>query len=210
MSGDKKRNRQATEECLISAVGTILARDGFSKLGVNAVAKEAGVNNVLIYRYFGGLQGLVKAFGYSAAFWPSPDEIMGCDVKEFYRLDLAERYSRVVCNYFQALRNRPLTKEILAWELAEFNEATTELARIREDVAIHLLELIKPVEYEEDLNALDIEALGAVLGAACNYLVVRSRTVDVFNGIEINTDEGAYRLQQALKLLVGGIFLQSR
>jgi AcrR family transcriptional regulator len=51
---------------LVRAVGTLLARDGFTALGVNAVAKEASVDKVLIYRYFGGMPELLGAFGRSA------------------------------------------------------------------------------------------------------------------------------------------------
>ncbi|MFU8830406.1 MAG: hypothetical protein ACNA8P_13365 [Phycisphaerales bacterium] len=35
---------------MIRAVGTLLARDGFQGMGVNAVAREAGVDKVLIAR----------------------------------------------------------------------------------------------------------------------------------------------------------------
>ncbi len=47
------RSKETTRLRLISAVGTLLARQGFNALGINAVAEEAGVDKVLIYRYFG-------------------------------------------------------------------------------------------------------------------------------------------------------------
>ena len=47
-----------TRRRLISAVGSLLAREGFKGIGVNAVAREAGVDKKLIYRYFDGLPGL--------------------------------------------------------------------------------------------------------------------------------------------------------
>ena len=59
----KTRDREATRARLIAAVGNLLAREGFKGLGVNAVAREAGVDKVLIYRYFGGLPELIVAFG---------------------------------------------------------------------------------------------------------------------------------------------------
>ncbi|RPI71559.1 MAG: TetR/AcrR family transcriptional regulator, partial [Desulfobacteraceae bacterium] len=59
----KTRDSEQTRRALINAVGSLLARDGFQAVGVNAVAKEAGVDKVLIYRYFGGLPGLIAAFG---------------------------------------------------------------------------------------------------------------------------------------------------
>ena len=55
-------DKQLTRRKIIDAVGTILAKHGLEKLGINAVAREAGVDKVLIYRYFGGFEQLLKAF----------------------------------------------------------------------------------------------------------------------------------------------------
>jgi len=56
------RDSTKTKERLLEAVDDVLARDGFNGLGINALAREAGVDKVLIYRYFGGLSGLLKAY----------------------------------------------------------------------------------------------------------------------------------------------------
>ena len=46
-------------------MGTVLEQDGFEKMGVNLVARRAGIDKVLIYRYFGSFDGLLSAFGES-------------------------------------------------------------------------------------------------------------------------------------------------
>jgi AcrR family transcriptional regulator len=56
----RPRDRAATEERILTAVGEVLARDGFAAIGVNAIARQAGVDKVLIYRYFGGLPELLR------------------------------------------------------------------------------------------------------------------------------------------------------
>jgi hypothetical protein len=43
------------------------------------VAREAGVDKVLIYRYFGGVDELLGAFGQSGDFWPSVAQVIGDD-----------------------------------------------------------------------------------------------------------------------------------
>ena len=73
----KIRDKQITSKRLISAVGSLLAKKGFKGIGVNAVAREAGVDKVLIYRYFAGLEGLIAAFGKEGDFWPSALELAG-------------------------------------------------------------------------------------------------------------------------------------
>ena len=55
----RERDRSETTARILAAVGEVLARDGFGALGVNAVAKHAGVDKVLIYRFFGGMPELL-------------------------------------------------------------------------------------------------------------------------------------------------------
>ena len=43
------RDRGQTQQILIGAVGRVLAKDGFVGLGINTIAREAGVDKVLIY-----------------------------------------------------------------------------------------------------------------------------------------------------------------
>ena len=53
------KNRMQTERKLIDAVDYFVKTKGFGGLGVNKVAKQAGVSKVLIYRYFGNLEKLL-------------------------------------------------------------------------------------------------------------------------------------------------------
>ncbi len=126
------RDREATKARLLGAVGIVLARDGFAALGVNAVAKEAGVDKVLLYRYFGGLPELLREWGASGRFWPSVAELVGARPEEFFALPAAERYARFFDHFIDALRARPLTIEILAAEIAERNELAAILESERE------------------------------------------------------------------------------
>ena len=106
-----QRDRAATEDRILEAVGAVLARDGFSALGVNAIAKQAGVDKVLIYRYFGGLPELLRAWGESGRFWPSVDELLRRE-PELLGKPAAERYTRFFEHFIDELRARPLTLEL--------------------------------------------------------------------------------------------------
>lgn len=64
-----ERDRNTTEKKLIEAVGKILCSEGYQSIGVNKVAKVAGVDKKLIYRYFGDLNGLVEAFAFEQDYW---------------------------------------------------------------------------------------------------------------------------------------------
>ncbi len=63
------KNKENTKRKLLDAVGVIIKRDGFNGLGVNKVAKLAGVSKILIYRYFGNFDQLVKSYVAEKNFW---------------------------------------------------------------------------------------------------------------------------------------------
>ena len=197
------RDSAATREQLVRAVGTLLAREGFTALGVNAVAKEAGVDKVLIYRYFGGLPELLGAFGRSGDYWPSFDELSGGDLDALKQLPPAESITIGMQNYMRAIRRRPLTREILAWEAVEQNELTRVLENVREEVSLKLFNEMKPGL--DGVNA-DVAAITALLAAAVNYLVIRSRTIRIFNTVDIRSDEGWKRLETAIASICGQSF----
>ena len=51
-----------TEKRLLEAVSKVIEEEGFTKIGINRIARQAQCDKVLIYRYFGGLDGLLVAW----------------------------------------------------------------------------------------------------------------------------------------------------
>jgi len=200
----KIRDRETTRARLIEAVGTLLAREGFTGLGVNAVAREAGVDKVLIYRYFGGLPELIIAFGREGNFWPTIKELAGGDVVAFGQLPLAEQLSRLGKNFMAAIRTRPLTQEILAWEMIERNELTVELEAIRENTMMNFFEMF----FHSANKGPDIAAMGAIIGAGISYLVSRGRKIRFYNGIDLDSEAGWQRLEGAIDTMIRGTFAE--
>ena len=188
------RDREQTRQTLILAVGRVLARDGFLGLGINALAREAGVDNVLIYRYFDGLPKLLKAYGESADFWPSVEEVLGPDQAALRVLPLPDRTAAIVVSLLEALRRRPQTIEILAWEVVQQNALTESLAEIREQWSREVIARMLPdsVKDEEDLLTL-----ASLLVGGFQYLLIRSRNTRVYGGIALNTEEGWRRIRNA-------------
>jgi AcrR family transcriptional regulator len=201
----KIRDKKITSRRLINAVGSLLAKKGFVGVGVNAVAREAGVDKVLIYRYFGGLEGLIAAFAKEGDFWPSALELAGGDLQKFSQMPLDERLSYFGSNFFQALKKRPVTQAIMAWEMIEPNGLTEELERIREE---GIMEFFKLFFTKEEIN-FDLQAVIMLLGAGISYLVIRSNHIDVFGGLELNSNEGWKRMEKAFENITHGI-LNSR
>ncbi len=205
LSGAIPRDREATRARLIGAVGSLLAREGFKGLGVNAVAREAGVDKVLIYRYFGGLSELMGAFGREGNFWPSIKELAGGDIEAYGRLPLAEQLSRLGKNFIQAIRSRPLTQEILAWEMVERNKLTAELETIRENTMMNFFDMFFPAMN----TGPDIAAVGAIIGAGVSYLVTRARQIHLYNGVDLQSEAGWRRLERAIDTIIEGLLAEA-
>jgi AcrR family transcriptional regulator len=199
----KPRDREATRARLIGAVGSLLARKGFKGLGVNAVAREAGVDKVLIYRYFGGLPELIGAFGREGNFWPSIKELAGGDIEVYSRLPLSEQLSRLGKNFIRAIRSRPLTQEILAWEMVERNKLTAELETIRETTMMNFFDMFFPTMNQGP----DIAAVGAIIGAGVSYLVTRARQIKLYNGVDLQSEAGWQRLEKAIETIIEGLLV---
>ena len=192
------RDRSATEARIVAAVGEVLARDGFSGTGINAIAKQAGVDKVLIYRYFGGLPELLKHWGSSGQFWPGVNELLGPRPAVFLALPAAERYARFLEHFIDGLRARPLTLEILAAEVVERTELTVILEAEREawgEQAAHLL------GGEEFADHPELRGITVLLISGVQYLLVRSRKVRVFGGLNIQSDGGWAELKAAVRAM---------
>ncbi len=195
------RNKSITRKRLISAVGSLLAKEGFKSVGINALAREAGVDKVLIYRYFGGLPGLISAYGKEGDFWPSALELAGGDLHGFARLSLSEKLSVLTHTFVKALKNRPVTCEIMIWEMSERNELTAELEDIREN---SMMEFFQMFLLTKD-NEHDLQAVVALMGAAISYLVLRSKHIDLYTGIDLLSDQGWQRLENAVGAIIRGM-----
>ncbi len=197
------RDRAATEARILAAVGEVLARDGFGGIGVNAIAKQAGVDKVLIYRYFGGLPELLATWGQSGQFWPRVDEVIGGDPAAFHALPAAERYARFMDNFIDSLRARPLTLEILAAEIAERNELTAILETEREAWGREAARLLGDEDFARRPELLGLTNL---LIAGVQHLLLRSRRIRVFGDIDIRSDAGWRTLKASVRTMATSLF----
>ena len=190
------RDREATKARILGAVGVVLARDGFGAVGVNTIAKEAGVDKVLIYRYFGGLPELLREWGASGRFWPRVADLLGDDPAAFQRLAPPERYARFFDHFIDALRERPLTLEILAAEMVERNDLTAVLESEREAWGEEASRLLAADEFA---RRPALRGLTLLLVAGVQYLLVRSRKIRIFGGLELKSDAGWDELKESIR-----------
>ncbi len=192
------RNKVKTKQKLRDAVGRLIVKNGFTGLGVNAVAREAGVDKVLIYRYFGDLNGLISSYLEERDFFSRQENFEKEGDSPSGKDELIERTSDIFRNQVSILLNNRELREIMRWELKEEHESLKELAVKRENVAKELLsDAEKYFGKETDFNAIT-----AIMTAGINYLVLRSKTVQEFNGINIRSLKGWKRITEAVDMIL--------
>ena len=197
------RSKELTKDKLIKAVGKVLAEVGFQQLGVNLVAREAGVDKKLIYRYFSGLQGLVAAYGQTVDFWPTAEELLEDEGKAVQKMPPHQLMSLFFKRYLHAILSRPQTLEILAWEAIERNELTKELEDVRAKTALEFFELMEDDPPED----VDLTALVIIMAGAVNFLAVRSRIHRTLGGVDLQSEDGWKRIEETMDKLLEGILV---
>jgi AcrR family transcriptional regulator len=197
----ESRSRPRTEAKLQAAVGTVLLKGGFGALSPTAVAQEAGVDKMLIYRYFDGTDGLIASVTNGPDFFPGFDEICGGDPQRLRAMPLPERTAAVLETYTRLLRARPLALELMVWELVERNQFTAIMETAREAVGLRLTR-----EIFDDIGDPELTgAILAILSAGLTYLALRQRKITWFNSINLRSDEGWEQIQRGVRSMVGTV-----
>lgn len=183
----RQKRRVETEQALVRAVGELILSDGMDALGVNAIARVASVDKVLIYRYFDGLPGLLRAFGESADFWPSIEEVADEPIALYMtHRDPALLARHILERYLRGIRARPICRKILAWEPAGRNALTIELETTRQRWNQRLIERFAQAQVPYTREAL---VLSSIFSAAFNYLTAREQ-LKMFGDLDLSSDEG--------------------
>ena len=180
------RNRLQTEGKLRKAVEALLVESGFAALTPSAIGRRAGVDKMLIYRYFGDVPGLVRSIAFAPDFFPTFEDLCGDDtVADLLALPVSVRAARILDRNARALLERPVVLELMVWELVERNDLTAIMEEARESLGLRLLaELFPDVADKSRLGAMS-----AVLSAGVSYLALRRRKIRWFSGVDLKSDE---------------------
>lgn len=200
MTGKKiqaARDREATEKRLLDTIGQMVAEQGFEKIGINAVATESGVSKILIYRYFGSVEGLMAAYIRQHDFWlnfplgiPDKEEVPGF-VKKMFK------------GQIEQLRRDQTLKRLYRWELSCNNDMIAKLREQREKTGLQLVETVSRLT---GCPQEEMAVMASVLTASITYLVMLEEFCPVFNGIAIDRDAGWEQIAAGIDALVDKVF----
>lgn len=200
-SSQSPRDRAATERAILTAAKEVLAQDGFTKFGVNAIARRAGCDKQLIYRYYGGLDGLAGAIGADLA------TTLGEDLK-VHTAPAPRTYGalmrRLALGLLDLLRRDRLMQQVNAWEAASPSPLVKRLVEARAArMAIWMHDMrgtLRPPA------GVDAPAINAILIAAVQQLVISAAANGEFSGLPLREEAHWARLSEALIKLTESVY----
>ena len=163
------RDRFATRAALLNSAASIIASGGLPQLGVNSLAHAANCDKVLIYRYFGGLDGVLAALGAERMLWPHvelPPEDTNHDPS------LADSVKDLLLEEWAALSSGTLMLQSSVAELTTHNPLGAATSLQRTELHDQIIAKIKTTHHVPPY--IDLPALLELLSAALTLLALRA------------------------------------
>lgn len=190
-----RRNRAKTTERIINAFEEVLAERGLQAVGVNRVAERAGVSKVLIYRYFGGLEGLIAYYIRMGKLYPSFTEPVLQQLRPNNEEELSRLWHRQLTQLFRQFRNNKASRELLKANTIE-NDPIADIASQVQDE-----EITRLIGQFSFVSNVDSGAISAITIGAMSYLTLLADNNRTMAGINLRSEEGWKRIEDAIKLL---------
>jgi AcrR family transcriptional regulator len=198
----RPRNRAGTERAIFNAARALLAEQGFQGFGINAVARRTGCDKQLIYRYFGGLDGLIDAIGEDLGSWVK-DKIPQ-DTGGMFMLTYGDLMEKLSLYFMEALRDDPLVCKIVAWEVSQDTPQVRRLAESRMKALGKWLERMRGTLAPP--KGVDATTTNAILFAAVQHLVISASVSGQFAGVALKTEKDWEKVAAAVRRLVRAIY----
>ena len=187
------KNRELTEKKILDAVERIIENQGFEKLGINAVASEAGVSKMLIYRYFGGLDELLAHYLMQKDYWANTDTTI------LEQANVGESIKNMFRKQIKQMRNDIMLKRLCRWELTADNDNIRTLQDRRERNGRDLIQMVARLT---GCSNAEVASLATILSASISYLVLMEEQTSTYNGIDLQSEEGWKQIMDGIGLMI--------
>lgn len=188
-----QRNRAGTTQRIIDALERILAQEGLQGVGVSAIAQEAKVSKVLIYRYFGSIDGLLEYYVKMGRIVPHHTPTWLEQIQPTTPAELAPIWSGQSLQLFRQLRACRASRELL-------KAAVTEKEPLAETISKSMdAEMTRLAQQMAFIEGGDHQATSAVILGALSFLTIQAQNDRTMMGIDLRSEEGWSRIEEAVK-----------
>ncbi len=197
MEKDEKirRNRAKTTQRIVEALEDVIAEYGLEGVGVNRVAEKANVSKVLIYRYFGGMEGLLEYYVKMGKLFPVFTPAVLDQIRPLHESDVARIWYRQVIQTYRYFRTFKAAREILKASVIENDSIASTTTRAQDE------EMTRLVSQLSFVKGADTQAVSAVILGAMNYLTIMAQNDNTMISIDLRSEEGWQRIENAVKTI---------
>ncbi len=197
MEKDEKvrRNRAKTTQRIVEALEEVIAERGLEGVGVNRVAEKANVSKVLIYRYFGGMEGLLEYYVKMGKLFPVFNPAVLDQIRPLHESDVARIWYRQVIQTYRYFRTFKAAREILKASVIENDSIAETTARAQDE------EMTRLVDQLSFVKGADTQAISAVILGAMTYLTIMAQNDRTMISIDLRSEEGWKRIEDAVKAI---------
>lgn len=194
------KDKENTKRKLIEAVGEIFHTQGFREIRISKVARYAGVDRKLVYRYFGNLNNLIEAYIVENDYWMLFSEHLKSLFKEVQLPDNKALITQILQEQFKFFYAEKEMQQLILLELNETNAMMRSIHNARESLGQGLLET---TDAHFENTKVNFRAVAALLVGGIYYIVLHTRTNGhKFAGLDLKTDEGMNAIMETIKMIV--------
>ena len=152
MANVRERKAIAAKMSLMKAIGKILKEKSYSKLSINLVSEESGVDKAFIYRHYESFEGLLKSYIEKLDHWLMNLE----EVTKIPIVNHRKFMKDLLTNQFLGVYESEEFQQFLVWELGDKAGFTAKVSVEREILAKPIFEQCRSVfqDYRIDLNVI--------------------------------------------------------
>lgn len=193
----KIRDKERTKVKILKAVGEVIEQHGTDKVGINLIARAAGVNKVLIYRYFGGVEGVMEQYVKTGEYTSTTSLEFIDNIEIPSQENRGKAWSGILLAAMDDLRERKATRDLIRWEIGSGKPV---LANVRNEVANRMMEKVGQFKNYPDTGALITLVMSGIY-----YLTVSADFRDEIMDVNLKSEEGWQRIEKVIEDLFAGI-----
>ena len=188
-----QRNRADTTQRIVDALEQLLAQQGLPGVGISAIAEKANVSKVLIYRYFGSLEGLLEYYVKMGRIVPHYDPTWLAQIQPTSPAALGSIWSGQALQLFRRMRASRASRELL-------KATVTEKEPLAETISTSLdAELTRLAQQLAFIEGGDHQAISAVMLGALSFLTLQAQNDRTMLEIDLRSEAGWSRIEEAVK-----------
>jgi AcrR family transcriptional regulator len=198
------RDKEQTKRKLINAVAQVFRKEGHAGLGVNKIARLAGTDKKLIYRYFGSFEHLVEAYVVETDYWMRfVDQLNELKVPESME-EMKRLLGYVLKNQFLYFYEDKEMQQLIFWELAAKSDLMRSIHQTREVKGQQLLEMS---DRFLDKGKVNFRAIAALLVGGIYYMILHTRNNgSLFSDVDLATEKGRHDILTAIDQVMDMVF----